>query len=1042
MELTREQISQIAYAVPSEVAVYQVGDSVKTLYVSEGMSTLSGISEEQYSERVRDDALTAVIPFDKPLLEDAIDKTVNDGEEVEIAYRVMNSEQNWSWLRGRTRLIGTLEGLPVVLVLFADTERGNARLAEVIEHSTSATYIVDLQTREMLYANRECVSLFGRAPRPGETCYAYRHDASEPCEWCPLAEMEGRTARLDDFHQIDNDRWYQYNYLKIDWFGRSSCAIYAFDITDHKHLEMELDSSQKIYEQAVVKAGLVAWEYDIVRRRIVMSDDASTRADYPKFFLSRVTENVPESLIGHIDDGCVSRFLEMYHRVQQGHDASCEVWYKTLPGQDARCERLSYSVMTDERGNAVKAYGIGQDITEQKREEMRYRNAYQRFAHANPDFINSFQINITENRCSSMTVRDASYQPLEKLMDSGTVDGLFGAVADTIVDEEIAREGRRLFTRNNLLKSFDEGKTSITLEYPCNSVLGGVIWVQGTVYLLRNPDTGDVEGITYVRDIDERKRDERIMGIIQGENLEYVAMLHVKTHEFELVNKNPKITFLDVGQMASYEECRDYIRNAYVEDDKLAAFEDATAFENIMYGLGETGHYTATYLRTEDEREICLQTDFYWFDDSHDRVLVVRSDVTATYLKEQERAAELHAHAAEIEGLNTRLQHALDEAERATAAEQTFLSSVSHDMRTPLNGILGFTDFALESDDPARTHGYLEKIGVSGRLMLDLVNDVLDMSKIESGKLELHPQAFEVRSLFESLIESERIAAEAKDITLLVDIDGAYPRFAYADRLRVQQIVLNLLSNAIKYTPEDGTVGFVVAPLKTRSDACNTLVRISDNGIGMSEEFQRRMFEPFAQEHQERSYDVQGTGLGLALVKRIVDLMGGHIEVESTLGIGTMFSVYLPIEETKPGEVARNAKRNAMRDIAGKRILICEDNTLNIEIAETILVERGGAKVVCAADGEKGVETFEGLEPGYFDAILMDVRMPHMDGLEATRAIRALRRPDAATIPIVAMTADAFSDDVQRCLDAGMNAHIAKPIDPDKLIGTLAVLIG
>ena len=412
-------------------------------------------------------------------------------------------------------------------------------------------------------------------------------------------------------------------------------------------------------------------------------------------------------------------------------------------------------------------------------------------------------------------------------------------------------------------------------------------------------------------------------------------------------------------------------------------------------------------------------------------------DQTHRYIFFVESADDQMRHQEELEG-------ALRKADEATQAKSAFLSSMSHDMRTPLNGILGFTDLAIHVDDPAKLRDYLAKIDVSAKLMLSLINDVLDMSKIESGKMELRPEAFASRMLFTTITESVRLSAQERNVTFVSSLAPDYPRFILADRLRLQQLVLNLVSNAIKYTPNGGHVTLEICSISNADSPLNTLVRVKDDGIGMSEEFQKRMFDPFAQEHQSKMYGSQGTGLGLSIVKQIVDLMGGTIEVTSMLGKGTEIVVRLAIPAVHAGRDEQEApsKADARASIAGRRILLCEDNDLNAEIAETVLRERGGAEVERARDGREGLEMFENAVPGHYDAVLMDLRMPVMDGVDAACAIRSLDRTDAHVTPIVAMTADAFVEDVKRCADAGMNGHISKPVDPKKLISVLAEKIG
>jgi len=392
-----------------------------------------------------------------------------------------------------------------------------------------------------------------------------------------------------------------------------------------------------------------------------------------------------------------------------------------------------------------------------------------------------------------------------------------------------------------------------------------------------------------------------------------------------------------------------------------------------------------------------------------------------------------------------RLAEANTEAEaarKAHRAESEFLSSMSHDMRTPLNGILGFTELALKSPDYNQRQEYLEKIDTSGHLMLDIVNDVLDLSKIESGKMELRATATNPRVVFQKVTTSVQQLAESRHQDFQTRYENDDMLWVSVDQVRLQQIVLNLLSNAVKYTPEGGTV-FWEMSLVRRGPWCTMSNVISDTGIGMSEEFQAKMFEAFTQESQKSAQGTQGTGLGLSIVKRIVDAMGGSITTKSMLGRGTTFSVLLSLPVVKAVEEAEQATdedASATAEIAGMRVLLCEDNAINAELTQAMLAEHGVTDVTWATDGAAGVKEFSESPSHGFGAVLMDLRMPTMDGIEATKRIRALKREDAKTVPIVAMTADAYAEDERRCRDAGMDDHITKPVDVTELVSCLARL--
>lgn len=381
----------------------------------------------------------------------------------------------------------------------------------------------------------------------------------------------------------------------------------------------------------------------------------------------------------------------------------------------------------------------------------------------------------------------------------------------------------------------------------------------------------------------------------------------------------------------------------------------------------------------------------------------------------------------------------LEAAEKSNAAKNRFFSNISHDMRTPLNAVIGFAGLAAKEQVSEKAADYLSKIQLSGELLLDLINDTLTISKINSGKPELHLEPVGSLELFDSFIVPIREAAEKKGIKFTADRTGVKNRVILADKLNTQKIFLNLLSNAVKYTKTGGLVDFRIKYEPPKGEKSKTIFIIKDNGIGISEEFLPHIYEPFRQENEQKS---SGTGLGLSIVKQLVELMGGSIEVESEKGIGTSFKVTLYFEEVKDAKTIHALTNETMDSskLKGKKVLMCEDNELNSEIA-CALLNSFGLTVDTAKNGREGVQKFMLSKPYTYDAVIMDIRMPVMDGFEASKNIRALTRNDAERVPIIAMTADAFGDDIKLCFEAGMNAHITKPIDPALLKKTLCEYI-
>ena len=405
------------------------------------------------------------------------------------------------------------------------------------------------------------------------------------------------------------------------------------------------------------------------------------------------------------------------------------------------------------------------------------------------------------------------------------------------------------------------------------------------------------------------------------------------------------------------------------------------------------------------------------------------------------RKAEAAARKAanDTQELNAKLQIAAENAESANRAKSTFLFNMSHDIRTPMNAIIGYADLASRhSDDPAKLKKYMENIQVCGQNLLMLLNNVLDLARIENDKTEMEYSVSDIEKDFRNCIAMFRNQADSKGQTLTVTTQLPYP-YIYADIPHLTEVCTNLVSNAVKYTGAGGTIRCGVTQKPGEKEGwCDTVVTVADNGIGMSQEFQKHIFEPFERERTSTVSKVEGSGIGMGIVKKLVGLMGGTVEVESKIGVGSTFTVTIPCRIASEDEIqAKRAADPADREsLRGTRILLTEDNDLNAEIATELLQEEG-CTVDRAKDGVECVDMLEKAANGTYQLILMDVQMPVMNGYDATKKIRRMDDPQKANIPIVAMTANAFSEDKQVALDAGMNDHIAKPINMSVLVPTL-----
>lgn len=394
-----------------------------------------------------------------------------------------------------------------------------------------------------------------------------------------------------------------------------------------------------------------------------------------------------------------------------------------------------------------------------------------------------------------------------------------------------------------------------------------------------------------------------------------------------------------------------------------------------------------------------------------------------------------------------KLEAALAEAREANAAnvaKTTFLNSMSHDIRTPMNAIIGFTNIALSMSPEEKLRNCLEKIMQSSDYLMSLINDVLDISRIESGKIKYEPVPCDITEITDTVLSVAHGFLQGRNIEFIVERATPTAKYVYADELRIREVLINILSNSIKFTKDGGTIRFEVKDQPV-GDGKHVEVhyRISDTGIGMSEEYQKHLYEEFSQESDGARTNYKGTGLGMAITKRYVDMMHGEIHVKSQQGVGTTFTVELPLQIADVVPEKKQETDCTERDLQGIRVLMAEDNDLNAEIAITLLEEKG-MQVTRAIDGQDVVDQFRAAPAGSFDLILMDIMMPKQNGYEATQAIRSMSdRPDGRTIPIVAMTANAFAEDIAAAHAAGMNGHLAKPIDMDEVMKVICrVLTG
>ena len=567
------------------------------------------------------------------------------------------------------------------------------------------------------------------------------------------------------------------------------------------------------------------------------------------------------------------------------------------------------------------------------------------------------------------------------------------------------------------------------LKFYLIPVIGSIV----SLYQTGMPGTWTCGAISIVLIYLRDQNREILSGMITAMAADYRSIYHANLDKDEClcVRASAKIPGgrMWEGRSFSFREGFTEYADHYVCEADRNAFLRFIEPDNIRAGLAIEKMIALRYLTVKDgveQYEMLRIAGVRTIDERDDNIVHAIGAGFSNVDRETRGALEQ----------NRALTEALTRAEEANAAKTAFLSSMSHEIRTPLNAIIGLDNVALhEPNISPRTREELEKIGSSARHLLSLINDILDMSRIESGRMVLKNEEFSFREMISQINVIIHGQCADKGLDFVCNQLEPLDEYFTGDDLRLKQIVINILGNAVKFTDAPGTVTFTVAQQDTPDGRTIMRFTVKDTGIGMDAVFLPKLFDPFVQEDATTTNRYGGSGLGMAITKNMVDLMGGQIEVESEKGRGTTFTVRIPLKKAAHVAVAPKPEGQSP-SLAGLHMLIAEDMELNAEIL-TDLLDMEDITSEWAANGRQAVEMFENSAPGHFSAILMDMRMPVMDGLTATRAIRALDRPDAAAIPIIALTANAFEEDVQHCLQAGMNAHLSKPVEMEQLKAAL-----
>ncbi|MDD3277575.1 MAG: response regulator [Lachnospiraceae bacterium] len=1050
-----EQLSSVIEHVPGGMCLYLVDQSgIRPLVHNQAFYKIFGYSDEKVKSLEQEMTYLNVHPEDLAELQSKLNDAIRTSAPLSHTYRVLNDarkEYIWIYLNGM--IIDQPDGTKLCYVSYTDVTKERKIQQQLLQAKDEmqllmkkeeealnsyrtlvntvpggiALYEIDDDGIKTLFFSDGLCELSGhsreereRICRDDAIALTYKDDV--PLLQEAIKNSVINHSNLDLTYRINTKsgklRWVNFRctYLNSEYGKPSFYAVFT-DVDKMKSIEEAEKEQQLRYQVAIKSSGMNVWEYDI-QNDILTVVSNSSRIKQNCFTIENYIHSTVEN--GYVRADSLQTFYSIFERLKNGEkEVSEDIWYKTTDEAGWWCERVIYTTVFDEKGMPVKAFGAGRDVTREKEalkkfdEEMSYRSALQH------TIIDSLKINLTQN---TITGGESQFHVLTELIDSNNADLYFSKTVDYVLGEKNREKYKATFNRQSLLSCFNRGDYSVSMEFTRVFDTSKVYWIKYNVHLMKNPETKDIYAFVVVSDTTDENVMKSIMETIARTDYDFFVVVEGLSDKAVDYTVNSRKRLFTEDQ--AFEKQNEMLLRQIVCTEDVERVAEECRISNVLKNIanGKVHKFDFNMRDKNKNGEIRRkQLQFTLVNKDRSVYLMTRIDVTNVYNEQIRYQKEL--------------EQALVSAKQANHAKSDFLARMSHDIRTPMNAIIGMTELAGEEDNPPKTVEYLKNIDSSSHFLLGLINDILDLSKIESGKIKLLEEPLPLETFQQNIKTVILPLMEAKHIDFVMN-SNCTVTCILTDKLRFTQIYFNLLSNAVKFTPEGGRIEFSCEHIPDRGGKYGMRCRIRDNGIGMSREFQKRLFEPFHQESRDTNFIQQGTGLGLAIVKNLVEAMEGSISVHSAIGKGTEFIVDLYVSTAELDTEKEKTFGGFDIDLSGVRILLVEDNKLNIVVAKRLL-ERKGCIVEVAANGRQAVQQFSQTPVFFYDAILMDVRMPVMDGIEATKQIRNMAKADAGTIPIIAMTADAFVEDQDKTKKAGMNAHLSKPIDPSLLYHTL-----
>lgn len=1028
--------------IPCGLVRFTLDDDPVLLTANQMAYQIIGYSKNDFSPDFPCTLFAFVHPDDYAMVKERIHRIIQTREADNLTYRVVHKSDDARWFNASLNIVPDMDGTLILQAVYSDVTS-----MQRLQQEQNATYenipggvvkyLVDKRVR-LVEANEHYYRLMGTTK---ETFHSQALDSVLPEDRASMyatflekaaalepVDLEFRSVRFDNGGIV----WLHLLGRFVGMRGASKlyqCVI--IDITVQKKTQLQLDQERERYRIVMENSAQVVYEYDLRTDVAVLYENRryGTRIEVIRYETPNFRKVLEDTTVLHPED------LPLALRFFSGEES----YMVELRFGDRYAPEKGYvwcqlqGTLIYEKDVPARIVGSIRDIDESrklKEEKEALQDIFNQ--ELSRDYENICRIDTASGEYVLYTSGDVPYHNIP-------FRGDYTTSLKKLTEEMVCVQDRSQYWHDlqisTMMQVLDSGRKEGEVYYRGVGKDGHLRWksVRYT-YFRQNRDTL----LLNVRDIHDirvaQQREENRFYILLREACEKVVEVDPETAQYSLYLPENKYPLEKCGTYAEMLQC---YANRYVLKEERETFLQHLSLSAIEEHLYTGKEYSVDFTVQEKNGSLSYKnwnTFLCHYDDKVYYLAYVR-DVTGRVLElwEKEREAEKNRRI---------IKDALDAAEQANSAKSEFLSKMSHEIRTPMNAIIGVADIMKVSlDNRKKMLDCLEKIGSSSRFLLSLLNDILDMSRIESGKVAIAATEFDMMEFVGSITSLIWPQARDKGIAFDIDMETVQGKRYIADTLRLKQVIVNLLSNALKFTPKGGSIAFRIQETRQVKEHVYLLIVVSDTGIGIPCDRWEHIFEPFEQAEASIAQRFGGSGLGLSISKNLVSLMNGHISVRSVPGKGSDFLVELPVEMVRKPlsekycqskDVSEQEPGESEYDFTGCRILLVEDNDLNLEIAQTLL-EFKKATVDTARNGQEAVDAFAASPQDFYDFILMDVRMPIKNGLEATREIRAMPRPDAASIPILAMTANAFAEDVEESRRSGMTEHLPKPIETNVL---------